>query len=655
MNWFKNLKVGHKLLAAFGLVVLAMVCTMLLSNQQAAKERNAIESMYTKGVKESGALARVEAGLYNYDAAVLALLNKGFSGSEIGAGEFDSLNTIRQDYWTELEAFGKAAKDAESQRAYADVSESVKAFDAKQDALVSAIRGGNYQKASSLASETHTFFKGDVVPTIEGGIETLTTMSESYHDGAEAAAAASLTLSIVGTVLTVCLAIGLAMLVSKAIVVPINALKSQLNSLGCNCISGLAASIKALQAGDLCNPVTPVTKTIDYQSKDEIGQIVEIFNTTLTTAQGALLGYNDCLVTLRDVMGQVDHQAATVTQMSQALSSAARDSDEAAESVSRSMDEVGQSVGESSRTSEQIAQSAQKLAEDAQNAAEEMSALFAAIETVLEGSKAQAVATDNASSTATVGGEAVSKTIASMSSIEARVTASSEVVQDLGEKQAQISNIVQTIDDIAAQTNLLALNAAIEAARAGEHGKGFAVVAEEVRKLAERCGDATKEISSLINVVSEGVQNAIETMEQSVREVQEGTGFSGEARTALEEIVAAVAEVKEIAARNDSMVNSMSENATRVQDTVSNVAAITEETAAGAEELSATGQEMNASTEEVGHSIRRQRESINEISQMAGESEGAAQELAKLVAMFKYQKDGEGSAPAVDASMKEAA
>lgn len=116
----------------------------------------------------------------------------------------------------------------------------------------------------------------------------------------------------------------------------------------------------------------------------------------------------------------------------------------------------------------------------------------------------------------------------------------SQAVSDLGNDVNNIARVLDVIGDIAEQTNLLALNAAIEAARAGEQGRGFAVVADEVRNLAGRTQNSTKEIQEMIGNLQEGSRNAIGTMEICADTSQSTVIESRNASEALQHIVEAL-------------------------------------------------------------------------------------------------------------------
>ncbi|RRV15006.1 methyl-accepting chemotaxis protein [Pseudomonas saudiphocaensis] len=148
------------------------------------------------------------------------------------------------------------------------------------------------------------------------------------------------------------------------------------------------------------------------------------------------------------------------------------------------------------------------------------------------------------------GGEIVASVVAEISEIARSVESSARTVEELGERSGQVSAIVGVIGDIAAQTNLLALNAAIEAARAGEQGRGFAVVADEVRKLAERTANSTREITEMVDSIQQGTLGAVASMEEGVARVNEGVErarYAGEAmggiRDAANQVLSTVAEI----------------------------------------------------------------------------------------------------------------
>ncbi len=180
--------------------------------------------------------------------------------------------------------------------------------------------------------------------------------------------------------------------------------------------------------------------------------------------------------------------------------------------------------------------------------------------------------------TARDGETVVNRAVKEVKEIAFTVNDSSRFVHSLGERSKQIGEIVGVINDIADQTNLLALNAAIEAARAGEQGRGFAVVADEVRKLAERTGQATSEIGTMIKSVQDEVGKAVEIMAGATSKVDQGVRLSEEAGSALTSIVTRVDDLQAIMQHIASATEEMSATSEEITREIEQIAIISRET-----------------------------------------------------------------------------
>jgi methyl-accepting chemotaxis protein len=214
-----------------------------------------------------------------------------------------------------------------------------------------------------------------------------------------------------------------------------------------------------------------------------------------------------------------------------------------------------------------------------------------------------------ASEDARTGDEAVGRTIAGMRTISETMENTARVITGLGRRSQEIGKILEVIEEIADQTNLLALNAAIEAARAGEAGRGFAVVADEVRKLAERSVEATKEIGEVIRQVQNETGDAVETAKAGAAETKEGITLADKAGLALRSIIDSVSRSSQLMAQIASATAKQSLASAEVLQTVSNMTSATNQvTSAVREQAEGTKQ------------IRQAMENINRIMTQAAYS-----------------------------------
>jgi len=205
--------------------------------------------------------------------------------------------------------------------------------------------------------------------------------------------------------------------------------------------------------------------------------------------------------------------------------------------ITQSVDSVARSAMEISDNTETIAASAEELNKQTDEVAFAIDEMSKTInENAMATTETDRVAQENGR-IAQEGGDVVRLTIQKMQEIAEVVERSAIKIESLGKSGDAIGEIISVIEDIADQTNLLALNAAIEAARAGEQGRGFAVVADEVRKLAERTTDATKEISKMIKGIQAETSEAVNIMNVTNEEVKNGIQLADQAGNALQQIV----------------------------------------------------------------------------------------------------------------------
>ncbi len=202
-------------------------------------------------------------------------------------------------------------------------------------------------------------------------------------------------------------------------------------------------------------------------------------------------------------------------------------------------------------------------------------------------------------------GQVVQQSADEMRRISESVTEAAHKISALESAATEISSIVKVIREIADQTNLLALNAAIEAARAGEQGRGFAVVADEVRKLAERTGQSTQEISTMVERIQGITREAVSGMSENVAQVNQSAGLAQQTGLSINAIQDASQRV--LSAVND-MAAALSQQSSASQDIargVEHIAQMTESSSAAMVQASVLAGTLEQSASELDNMVGR--------------------------------------------------
>jgi methyl-accepting chemotaxis protein len=335
------------------------------------------------------------------------------------------------------------------------------------------------------------------------------------------------------------LAVGIAMLTVRSITIPL----AKVNE-----ILGVVAS------GDL-------TKRLDDSSHDEFGDLARNCNQVITNLRQLIQG----IISRSTQLAAASEQTSAITVETTA----------AIREQKSQVTQAATATTEMSSTSQGVMQSSNDALAEIKNADGEAER----VKVISENNK---------------------QTILQLSK---EVDQASTVINKLHKDSASIGSILDVIRGIAEQTNLLALNAAIEAARAGEQGRGFAVVADEVRSLASKTQASTQEIQAMIQVLQTGAHAAVEAMNKGKKQAENCVTQTEVAAQALESITNAVHLAHDMSEQISHAAKEQNQVSNEISHLLESIVTIAEQTASGAEQTSQSSHEVARLAEELRQSV----------------------------------------------------
>jgi methyl-accepting chemotaxis protein len=627
VRWFQDLRIRSKLLVTVGLVLVGTAGLGIFAERGLSDVNDqsvAITRDWLTGVERIGDLAR-EVGE-----------TRAIQYSHIAAISDDDMTQIEGELKDQAGHIKKAADGyastmilARDTALFARFTAAYAAYDTAWPTVQALSRAGKNAEARLAMHRL-------VEPKYEQANALIDSLVQLNHDESVKATALAASIfsrtrmvMVVVILALITIGFGLAWWTGSMVDAAVQPILARLTSLQDNCVAGLRRGLIALSSGDTSVVITPVTTPIQSAYLDEIGQISRTFDTVLANIQtavrhfgetqgsiGRVIAENQGLVsaahrgkldTRAEVAGHEGAFRELVAGMNDMLDAVSQPITEAQRVLAQVADKdltariTGEYQGEYLTLKTSVNTAIHNLSETLEQvtaAAEQVAAASAqfasASQSLAGGASEQAASIEEIASSSTEFSSMAKSTAANTQEAQAlaerarqnavegseRMQKLTEAVQKIRRGSQQTAKIVKTIEEIAFQTNLLALNAAVEAARAGDAGRGFAVVAEEVRALAIRSADASKNTATLI--------------EQALQSAEQGVSLNAAAASSFDAIRGDVAKVADVVAEIAAASQQQVEGVTQINGAIEQLNGATQQVASNAEESASTAEELSS-------------------------------------------------------------